>query len=65
MNQLSRKTFFNLLLKREGDSFELGKYYFSSLSPDEKEEMKRLLNQASQHYFYKIVEAKIEREEFR
>jgi hypothetical protein len=52
---------FNLLLKREGDSFELGRYYFSSLSIDEKEEIRKLLNETSLNYFYTINENGIER----
>jgi hypothetical protein len=63
MTNLSKQTIFNLLLKREGDSFELGKYYFASFSPDEKEEMKKLLNETSLHYFYAVNENGIERSE--
>jgi hypothetical protein len=63
MKQLTKTTIFNLLSKKEGDSFELGNYYFTSLHPDEKEEMKRLLNQTSLYYFYTITEKGIERRE--
>ena len=59
----TKKAIFNLLLKREGDSFELGKYYFNALKRDEKEEMKRLLNEASLHYFYFVKENGICRKE--
>lgn len=61
MTEVSRKVIFNLLLKRELDSFELGRYYFHALSPNEKQEMKRQLNEASQYYFYIVGETGIER----
>jgi hypothetical protein len=61
MNNLSKNTILNLLLKKEGDSFELGRYYFSALSPDEKEALKRQLNETSLNYFYTIIEGGITR----
>lgn len=63
MNQLTKSTIINLLSKKEGDSFELGNYYFKSLHPDEKEEIKRLLNQTSLYYFYTLTGKGIERKE--
>jgi hypothetical protein len=61
MNNPSRNAILNLLLKREGDSFELGKHYFAALTPTEKEEIKRLLNESSLNYFYAITEGRINR----
>jgi hypothetical protein len=59
--QHTKTAIFNLLSKQEGDSFELGRYYFSSLPPAEKEEIRRLLNKTSLHYFYMVNENGIER----
>ena len=61
MHKISNKKLFALLSSRQGDSFQLGKEFFSFLSPEEKEEMKRLLNETSMDHFYLIREGSIER----